>query len=308
MATSLQKAGLKACSDKVIVAAKSARTLLKAIVTDFSVEPGKKYDTVTAKIHKTVAQDFVKGTQNYIKATNEIRPALIPLNKHKISADTLDDLDVLEDELSPVMGTMGTDSGEAIAAALISDVVALLSYTNAESTKQVAIDTLANFVAFRKACIDAGYTPSRTILGLLPTAYNNLISVLPASIVGEGGVINEAVIGARLGFKQVIELPEASDLDTASTHKCVGWLIPSGSIGVAGRYVAPAKGAQGDIIEAGSSTDEETGLVFGTRVTQNPGDGEVTLAHDVLYGAALMKQTIDSHANNAPGIVMLKTA
>lgn len=308
MATSLTKKGLVAASDKVIIAARPALEAVKLFTTDFSVDPAKKGNVVSVKVLSATAADFAKGTQNFAKSTNAIKYADVRLEKHKISSYTLDDLDVLEDELSPVIGQFAPTAGRAVGKAVISTVMGLFSYETAAAQKTVTGTGLAKFAGIRALVEAEGYDPADCALLLEPSTYAELVSVLPASVVGAGGVVNSGVVGAILGFKAVIDAPNASKASAASANKGVGFAVPTGAVGVAGRYFAPINGAGGELLDAGSTVDDETGLVFGTRVVQNAADGEVTWSVDCLFGAALMKQTISSAANGAPGYLQLVTA
>ena len=121
-------------------------------------------------------------------------------------------------------------------------------------------------------------------------------------VVGNGAVVDSGIVGARFGFKGIINAPTCTFAD-----KGVGFAVPTDSIGIAGRYVKPVR-TGGNLIEAGEITDEETGLVMGQRVVVDPGNGEIYWTLETLFGAALMKQTHMGKANGAPGFLALATA
>lgn len=308
MATSLTRKGLIAASDKVIIAAKPELEAIRLFATDFSVDAAKKYDVITTKVLTAKAADFAKDTQNFAKGTNAIKFADIRLTEHKISSYLLDDLDVLEDELSPVWDRLAPSSGAAISRAVVEKLMSLFTYDKADAQKTVSGTGLSKFVGIRTQTVEAGFSPSDCVLLLDPATYAELLVALPASVIGNGGVISTAQIGQFLGFKAVLSSPNASKASGASAEKGVGFVVPSGAVGIAGRYFAPQKGVVGDLIEAGSTVDETTGLVFGSRVVQDAGNGEVTWSVNALFGCALMKQTIESEANGAPGFLQLVTA
>ena len=304
MATSLTSKGLIAASDKVIIAAQSSIEFVKLFTTDFSPDEATHGATVNVKVLAATAADFAKKTQNYVTATNTIEDADVVLNKDKISVYTLDDLDVIKDELSPVWDKFAPTAGRAIGRAFAGDVVSLLSYDKADSQKTLTGSALSNFVGLRALAEDAGFDPADCVVILEPVTYAALVSVLPASIVGAGGVVNSALVGAQFGFKAIIEGPSISKASAAEAQKGVGFIVPTGAVAVANRWKAPVKGAVGNTIEAGYSIDEETGLVIGTRVVVDGDNGEVAWSAEALYGVALAKQ----NKNGAPGFVQLITA
>jgi hypothetical protein len=141
-----------------------------------------------------------------------------------------------------------------------------------------------------------GYDPADTVLVLTPSYYDALISFLPNSVVGEGGVVNSGLIGARLGFKAIVNAPNISGA-------AVGYAVPTDAIAIASRYKAAIKEG-GNLLEAGYAVDEETGLVIGTRVVANTDDGEYNWSAEALYGVALAKQ----NGNGAPGFLAIANA
>lgn len=308
MATSLTKKGLVAASDKVIIAARPYLEAIRQFTTDFSVDAAKKGNVVSVKVLSATAADFAKSTQNFAKSTNAIKYADVRLDEHKISSYTLDDLDVLDDELSPVFAQFAPTSGRAIGKAIVSKVMGLLTYDAAAAQKTVSGSGLSKFAAIRALVEAEGYDPADCVLLLEPVTYAELLAALPASVTGNGGIVATAQIGQFLGFKAVLDAPNASKASASDATKGVGYVVPTGAVGVAGRYFAPIAGVGGDLLDAGSTVDEETGLVFGSRVVQNAGDGEVTWSVDALFGCALMKQTISDAANGAPGFLQLVTA
>lgn len=308
MATSLTKRGLIAASDKVIIAARPALEMVKLFTTDFSTDAAKPGQVVSCKVMSATAADFAKGTQNFVKGTNAIKYADIRLTKHKISSYQLDDLDVLDDELAPCFANFAPTSGAAIRKEIVKAIMGLLTYSSAAAQKTVTGTGLAKFAGIRALVEAEELEPSDCVLVLEPVTYAELITALPASVIGNGGVVNTGVVGALLGFKAVIEAPNATKASGASASKGIGFVVPSGAVGIAARYYAPIKGVGGELLDAGETTDDETGFVFGTRVVQNAADGEVTWSVNALFGAALMKQTIEGSPNGAPGYLQLVTA
>ena len=310
MATSLTRKGLICASDKVILAARPAMELVRQFVLDASPKPGDKGATVRIPVMAATAKDFNETSQNYVTSTNSIKYADVVLSGDKISAYTLNDLDALEDDLAPVWGQLAPTAGRAIGKAFVEAVMSVLTYDKADAQKTVATATFADFVKIRAAVSGAGYDPADTVLLLEPNAYNTLVSLLPASVVGEGGVVNSALIGARLGFKAVLEAPHASKTSGAkpssgnAPEKGVGFAVPANALIVANRYKAPILGAVGNLVEAGQSTDEETGLVIGTRVVVDQAAGVAAWSAEALFGVALAKQ----NGNGAPGFIQLVTA
>lgn len=317
MASNLNKKGLVAVSDKIILAAQPALELARLFVTDFSVEPGKQYQTVNVKVLAGDAHDFVKSTANYTTGKGKADFADIVLAQHKVANWTFDDADALEDDLSPIWDNLGRAAGRSIGKAFVKAAMGLLTYDKAEAQKTVATDSFADFVKFRSAVEDAGYDPADTVLLLEPTTYDTLLGLLDYKATGASEVIEGGIIGRRLGFAAIINAPNATKVSGAASggstpEKGIGFAVPTGAIGFANRYRAPIRGAVGNLVEAGYTVDEETGLVIGTRVVVNQDDGELTWNAEALFGAALMKQShtisAQSVANGAPGFVQLVTA
>ena len=302
MATSVTKKGLVAVSDKVILAARPALELIKHITTDFSTEKAEKYNTINVKVLSATSADWARGTQNYVTATNKIDWADVVLDKHKKSTYGLSDLDCLEDEMDGVWAKFGPKAGLALSKDIISAVTGLLTAAAADKSVETGIGTLADFTAIRSKVETAGYDPADCTLMLKPDVYDALIALLPNGVVGNGAVVDSGIVGARFGFKGIINAPTCTFAD-----KGVGFAVPTDSIGIAGRYVKPVR-TGGNLIEAGEVTDEETGLVMGQRVVVDPGNGEIYWTLETLFGAALMKQTHMGKANGAPGFLALVTA
>ena len=296
MATSLVSKGLIAASDKVIIAAQPAMELVKLFATDFSPDAARLGDTVNMKVLKATAADFATGSQNYVTSTNTISYADIKLSKDKISVFTLADKDNITDDLAPIWDRLAPTAGRAIGKAFVQDVAGLLTVAAADKTITNAAASFADFAKLRSGVEGEGYDPADTVLVLTPSYYDALISFLPNSVVGEGGVVNSGLIGARLGFKAIVNAPNISGA-------AVGYAVPTDAIAIASRYKAAIKEG-GNLLEAGYAVDEETGLVIGTRVVANTDDGEYNWSAEALYGVALAKQ----NGNGAQGFLAIANA
>lgn len=304
MSTSVTKAGLKAAADKVILAARPVVEVIRLFSTNISPDSARKGDGVAVEVLSAVAGDF--GSSNgYTKSNGTIKPATVTLDKHKKASFTIADTDALENELDPVWGAMTPANAKAVAKAVVTDVMALLTHTNAKAVVTAAHATLANFTAIRSIAEANGLDPADCVLALTPAAYADLLSVIPANVYGSDEAIRMGQIGAFIGFKAVIDAPNATTTSGASETKGFGFIIPTGAIAVAARTVKALK-AGGNLLESGTITDDETGFTFGTRVVVDTDQGETTWNVDCLYGAAL---TYHASTNpNAPRYVQLKTA
>ena len=307
MATSVTSAGLAAAADKVILAARPIVEVLKLFTTDFSVDNSKIGSGIAVEILAADASDF--GSSNgYTKSTNTIKPCTVTLNQHKKSTYTIGDTDVLANELAPVWAHLAPTAGKAVAKVASKYVVDLLTYTNAKA--QITVDlvsspTLAKFASLRASVEAQGYDPADCTLIIIPTAYAALISVLPANIIGDSDAVRRAVIGEFLGFKAVMESPNASTSSAASATNGIGFIVPTGAVAIAARTVHPVK-AGGNLLEFGTIQDEETGFVFGQRVVVDADQGTCSWSVDSLFGAKL---TYDSTtATTAPRYLQIKSA
>lgn len=303
MGTSVTSAGMKAAADKAILAARPVVEVLKLFSVDVSPDFAKKGSGVAVEVISAVASDF--GANNgYTKSTGTIKPATVVLDQHKKSSFTIADRDVLENELAPVWGMMTPASAKAVAKAVVVHAVGKLDYSHAKAVVTAAHATLANFTAIRAAVEAQDLNPADCTLILTPDAYADLLAVLPANVYGGDEAIRMGQIGAFIGFKAVIDSPNATKTSGDSETNGFGFVVPTGALAVAARVVKPQ--VAGECIEAGTVTDDETGFTFGTRVVANSDQGELTYNVDSLFGAAL---TYDGSANpNAPRYIQLKTA
>lgn len=304
MSTSVTSAGLKAAADKVIIAARPVVEMIKLFSTSLTAEASKKGSGVAVEVLNAVAGDF--GASNgYTKSAGTIKPATVILNKHKKASYTISDTDALENELDPVWGSLAPTAAKAVAKAAVVDAMALLDYQNAKAVATAAHASLANFAAIRAIAEANGLNPEDCTLVLTPAVYAELLGLLPANVLGTGTAVVAGNIGQFLGFKAVIDAPNASTASAEGVNKGFGFIVPTGALAVAARVVKPLK-AGGNLLESGTITDDETGFSFGTRVVIDADQGETTWSVDCLYGAAL---TYDAATNpNAPRYVQLAVA
>lgn len=297
MATSVTSLGLKAAADKVIIAAGPDIEFIKLFATDFSVDYAKKGDAVAVPVLSATTENFGSGA-GYAHGTNKIAPASVSLSSHKKSTFAIGDVDALENELDPIWDKLAPLSAEAIAGDVVDAVMALPTVAAATSTVSQALNGLSSFIAARAAVKALNtYKLGECALLLSTAAYAELLGALPASVIGTGDVVQSGAIARFLGFKAVVESPNLS-----TTSNAWGYVVPTGAIAIAARLVKPLR-AGGNLLEAGSITDDTTGFVMGTRVVVDADQGEVFWSVDCLFGAALSKNT----TNGAPGYVALVT-
>lgn len=313
MSTSVVSAGLKAAADKVILASRPVVEVIKLFSTNLSVDPAKKGDGVAVEILSATASDF--GTSNgYTKSTNSIAPASVLLTNHKKSTYTIGDRDALENELAPCWANLAPTAGKAVAKAIVDVAMGVLDYAhrNAAITKDPA--TLADFAALRALVVNQKLDPADCVLALIPDYYAKLLAVIPQNILGSDEAIRRGQIGAFLGFKAVIEAPNASTVSGAavsgvSPENGIGFVIPTGALAIAARVVVPVKEG-GNLLEFGTVQDDETGLAFGMRVVIDADQGTCSWTVDALFGAARAKQLLSDgeHYNGAPGYLQIVKA
>lgn len=304
MVTSVALSGLKAAADKVIIASNPVVEILKLFSTNCSVESSKKGAGIVVQVLNAVAGDF--GASNgYTKSAGTIKPATVIIDQHKKASYTISDTDALENELDPVWANLAPSAGKAVAKAAVAYAMSKLDYTHAKAVVQVATGTLADFTGYRATAEAQGLDPEDCVLALRPAQYATLLGLLPASVIGTSAAITAGNIGAFVGFKAVIDAPNATNQSGASETKGIGFIIPTGALAIAARIVKPLK-AGGNLLDSGTITDDKTGFSFGTRVVVDTDQGETTWTVDALFGAAL---TYDASTNpNAPRYVQLKTA
>ena len=304
MATSVTSSGLIAAADKAIIAAQPVLETLTLFSTDFSPEAAKVGSGVAVEVLSASATDF--GTSNgYTVSTNAIKPATVTLAKHKKSTFTIADTEALANELSPVWANLAPTAGKAIASAVVKDVVSALAYDKAKAKVTKAATTLADFADIRRQVVENDLDPADCALLLVPEYYAKLLAVLPTNVIGDSEAIRRAVIGSFLGFKAVVEAPNASKADSSSTTKGIGFVVPTGAVCIAARAVVPVK-AGGNLIEFGTIQDEKTGFVFGQRVVVDADQGTCSWSVDALYGVALSYDS--AKASNAPRFLQVVSA
>lgn len=323
MATSLASKGLVAVSDKIILAARPEIEAVRLFVTDFTAKAAEKYQNIKVNVLKGSVGDFATGTNNYVTGTNgEVNFAQIGLEKDVISKWSFVDKDFLEDEFDPNWGTLGPSSGRKIAKSFVEHAMGKLDYSKVDTNGQlevaasVSAATFKDFAAIWAKVNAAGYAPSESVVVLEPTAYLQLKTLADFKTTGIDALNIARALGDVIGFKAVIVAPNCSTVSGAasggSTPKNgIGFVVPENALGIVNREKRAAKDG-GNLLEYGSTTDDETGLVFSTRVVANPDDGEYVWSVECLFGAALMKQTITvgsaTRDNGAPGILQLVTA
>jgi len=302
MATSVTSQGLKAASDKVLIALKPQLETIQLFTTDFSADFAKKCSAVAVNVISASTENFDPANgAGFAHGTNTIKPATVQLSTHKKSTFCIGDGDALENELDPCWSKFGPAAGRAIAGDIVSAIMALPTVANAEaSIVQANYSTLAHFTEIWAAFENKNaFSPADCVLLLTPAAYAALLNVLPANVKGDGGAaLASAQIGQFLGWKAV--LPSAN---LSTTSNAYGYIVPSAAIAVAARLFKPLK-AGGNLLESGSITDENTGLVMGSRVVVDANAGETFWNVDCLFGAALTKQ----NSNGAPGYYAIVTA
>ena len=303
MATSVTSQGLVAGSDKVILAARPFLEFTKLFSTNYAVEGSARYNGIAVNVLAASSENFGAGA-GYTHSTNTIKPATVTLENHRKSTWTIGDKQALTNELSPVWAALAPKAGEAIGKFCVETIMALLTYTNrTDKLVQSTVAALADFTAIWGKVVAAGYDPTQCTLILRPTAYAALLSVLPAYVIGDDQILRSAMIGQFLGFKAVVPSPNASADSAADATAGFGFVVPEGAIACAARIVEPVREG-GNLIEFGTFSDDATGFPFGTRVVVDADQGTCSWSVDVLFGAALSKQS----SNGAPGYLQLATA
>lgn len=293
---------LTAAADKVILASRPYVEMLKLFSTNFSADESAPWGGVAVQVLSATAGDF--GAANGYNVGTGVKPATITLNKHKKATFQITDVEALKDDLNPCWSQFAPVAGKAVAKQMVTDATALLTYGAADAQITVTTSTLANFTAWRALVEGQNLDPADCVLLLEPTTFANLLSVIPANVLGDGSAIKSGAIAEFLGFRAVLESPNVSKESAASTNKGVGFVVPTGAIGIAARPVRAIKGVGGDLLEYGLITDDETGCTFDQRVVVDAFQGNCNWTVECLYGVGLTKQS----SNGAPGFLQLKTA
>lgn len=293
---------LTAASDKVILASRPYVEMLKLFSTNFAPDGAQPYGAVAVQVLSATAGDF--GSANGYNVGTGLKPATVTLNKHKKATFQITDVEAIKDDLNPCWAQFAPVAGKAVAKAMVTDAIALLTYGNAAAQKTVTKASFANIAAWRAAVEEANLDPADCVLLLEPSTFATLISTIPASVIGDGDPVKSGKVAELLGFKAVLESPNVSKESASGVNKGIGFVVPTGAIGIAARTVPAIKGVAGGLVEYGIIQDDETGCSFDQRVVVDANLGTCNWTVESLYGVALTKDS----TNGAPGYLQLITA
>ena len=303
MATSVTSQGLIAGADKVILASRPYLEFIRLFSTNFEATNNAQFNAVAVNVLSASSEDFGAGA-GYTHATNSIKPCTVTLSAHRKSTYTIGDVDAIKNELAPCWAEMGPKAGEAIGKYVVQTVMGLLTYSAATAQiTQATHASLADFTKLRAEAMKKDLDPAQCVLILEPVSYSNLLSVLPANVLGDDEAIRSGMLGRFVGFKSVVCSPNMSLASAADANNAWALIVPEGAIATANRIVVPVKEG-GNLIEFGTITDEATGFAFGQRVVVDADQGTCSWSVDTLFGAALSKQS----SNGAPGFYQVISA
>lgn len=144
---------------------------------------------------------------------------------------------------------------------------------------------LKNEIAhLRDAAHRVGINPRNSVLALNSNAFSELLSLLDSNIYGGSEAVRGGVIPNLFGWKSVMECNEFR-----SGEHLVGAVIPEDAIAIAGRRIEVGSPSIYD--EVGTTTDNDTGLVLGTRSHGTPQNGEKYATIEALFGVKLLQPT-----------------
>ncbi|HOR97080.1 MAG TPA: hypothetical protein PLZ74_01765 [Kiritimatiellia bacterium] len=275
----LTNTALQIYSTKLIMALKRRLAPLFAFSLDLSDDAAKIGDTIkVGLISAATAQDFNATTNNYKASQSDILSKEVKIAKRKLSKFGIDDAQAANYPAS-WWERKSEMAVNACASAALNDVWALITAENYgdEETDKLAL-TLAGFKKagvgqIRAAAVRKGLTPSASALLLNPEFYSALLADLDSSTYGGEEAIRQGYIPNLLGFGKIIEAP---DLEAP------GFVCHADAIAFANRYLAPVDPAS--YSEAGSVTDDDSGLTVGIRKYGDPDTGLYSVSAELCYG------------------------
>lgn len=285
MASSLTSPGLKAVSDKCLIALRPYLTRLGGFTLDCSPDFLGRTKHVAVPVVAGAAETFgTAASKNYAHTTGTLKYVDVDASTHTKATFSLTDTDCLEIDDSAMWANFARAGADVIGAAIVKGAMSLLTDSGAEEslTLESAGVTVANIAGLAAAVMGKGVDPTQCALLLKPEPFFALVGSLPASVYGSADVIKAGRIdGALLGFA---EIAVATDITTEG----VGFVVPRSALAIATRVPKPPKGGTG-YVEIGSQTDEITGFTLGVRVHVSPDVGETFLNIEALHGGALTK-------------------
>ena len=279
MANTLTNTALQIYSNKLILALKRRLAPIFAFSLDLSSEAAQKGGTVQVPlISAAEADDFNASTNNYKATADDITAKTVTINKRKLSKFGVDDSQNANFPAS-WWERKSEMSVNAVAAAALADVYSLVTAANYgdEDTDKLTL-TLAGFKkagvgTIRAAAVKKGLIPSASALLLNPDFYSALLADLDSASYGGEEAIRQGYIPNLLGFGKIIEAPD---------YDGPGFVCHPDAIAFANRYLAPVDPAS--YSEAGSVTDDDSGLTVGIRKYGDPDTGLLSVSAELAYG------------------------
>jgi len=279
MANTLTNVALQIYSNKLITALRRKLAPIFAFSLDLSAEAAQKGDTIQVPlILAASAADFNATTHNYKASNDDITAKEVKLNKRKLSKFGIDDAANANFPASWWEGKSAM-SVNACGAAALADVYALITAENyGDEEKDKLQISLAGFKKagvgqIRAAAVKKGLLPSASALCLNPDFYSALLADLDSASYGGEEAIRQGYIPNLLGFGKIIEVPD---------YDSPGYVCHPDAIAFANRYLAPVDPSS--YSEAGSVTEDETGLTVGIRRYGDPDTGLLSVSAELCYG------------------------
>lgn len=279
MANTLTNTALQIYSNKLILALKRRIAPIFAFSLDLSDEAAQKGDTVQVPlVSAATAAEYNASTNNYKATADDITAKTVTINKRKLSKFGIDDSQ--NASYPPSWWERKAEMAvNACAGAALDDVYALITAANYgdEDADKLTL-TLAGFKkagvgAIRAAAVKKGLAPSASALLLNPDFYSALLADLDSASYGGEEAIRQGFIPNLLGFGKIMEAPD---------YDSPGFVCHADAIAFANRYLAPVDPSS--YSEAGSVTDDDSGLTVGIRKYGDPDTGLLSVSAELCYG------------------------
>lgn len=283
MANTLTNMQSRIFADSAVREFNSILTPLNAFSTSLNAESARKGDVIRVPVFPTVTAGAFAGS--YSAADSTIVGVDVTLNQHYFKSVAFTDREVAESDTN-YFENMGVQCGKAVAKQVVLSAFGLVTaanFLNTAADKLVAATiSLAGVASIVKLLADKGIDAGSASLVLNSTQYTTLLqdSALKADAFGGSEAIRSGKIPTLLGLNGIYMSP----ILPVNAENLAGFACAKQAMAIGMRYLAP-QSTEG-LIDSGSVTDDESGVVLGVRVIPEPLAGKVHYVVEALWGNA----------------------
>ena len=252
---------------------------LNAMAIDFN--DTDEYTINVPLVSADAAHNFTAGTTKYSdNAGGAVTGIAVTMSDHKYSPVMLNDTQYANSSMIR-LEDMGYQAGEALAAAVMADVMSEVTNANFSSklTKGHALFDYDSVVDI-KTLVDGNLAKANRSLVLNASYYNELLKDegLKSKAVYGGDVMKSGLMQNVAGFRNIYECTNIP----SNSENLVGFACNPSAIAMGIRYLGPQPGA--DYITAMPIVHPETGITIGLRKFYDKDAGIMYLIYECNYG------------------------